>query len=534
MPRQPDPPRRPGLTILDALADGQLFAALFRPAASWAVWRVSLAALFGLAMSEDELALYQRHTGRQRPPDGPAREAWVIAGRRGGKSRIAATVAIYLAAFRDYRSILAAGEKGTVMLLAADRRQARTLMRYVVGMLDAVPMLGAMVMNRTAESVELSNRVVIEVHTASFRAVRGYTVVAAICDEIAFWRSEDSANPDVEIINAIRPAMATVPGALLLCISSPYARRGALWDAYREHFGQDGDPVLVWQAATQVMNHAIPDQVVAEAYEKDAVAAAAEYGAEFRRDIESYIDPETLTRLVPSGLRERGPLLAYRYAAFCDPAGGSGGDSMTLAIAHFDPDRDTAVLDLVAERRPPFSPETVAEDFAAIIKRYNLRTVTGDRYAGDWPRAAFRQHGISYVTDWRDPKSPDKLVSLTKVDIYRELLPRLNAERVALLDHDRLLRQLVSLERRTGSTGRDVIDHGPNQHDDLANAAAGALLLTARHRAAPMARAVLDGRVTLVGEPSGIGFVGAVRGSQVPRPGSVGGQARWIQRQRWF
>jgi hypothetical protein len=161
-----------GLSILDAMDDGQLFAPLFRPVASWSAWRVAEAALFGLPMSEAELALYRRHTGRQQPPDRQAREGWWIIGRRGGKSRIAAAVAIYLAAFRDYRSILAAGEKGTVMLLAADRRQARTLMRYVVGMLDAVPMLHAMVVNRTAESVELSNRVVIEVHTASSRRAR--------------------------------------------------------------------------------------------------------------------------------------------------------------------------------------------------------------------------------------------------------------------------------------------------------------------------------------------------------------------------
>jgi hypothetical protein len=205
---------------------------------------------------------------------------------------------------------------------------------------------------------------------------------------------------------------------------------------------------------------------------------------------------------------------------------------MTLAIAHFDHDRDTAVLDLVAERRPPFSPETVAEDFAAIIKRYNLRTVTGDRYAGDWPRAAFRQHGIQYVTDWRDPTSPDKLVSLAKSDIYRELLPRLNASRVELLDHDCLIRQLVSLERRTGSTGRDIIDHGPGQHDDLANAACGALLLTSRHRAAPMARAITDSPVTSIGEPASLAHLGAVKGQvgQGAHLGRVAGQVALISR----
>ncbi|HSD33231.1 MAG TPA: hypothetical protein VLB49_15025, partial [Gemmatimonadales bacterium] len=140
-------------------------------------------------------------------------------GRRGGKSRIAALVAVYLACFKDYRNILAPGERGTLPVIAADRRQARTVMRYIVALLDGCPMLARMVINRTAEAVELTNGVVIEVHTASFRAVRGYTVVAAVLDEIAFWRSEDSANPDREIVNAIRPAMATVPDALLLAIS---------------------------------------------------------------------------------------------------------------------------------------------------------------------------------------------------------------------------------------------------------------------------------------------------------------------------
>jgi hypothetical protein len=45
-----------------------------------------------------------------------------------------------------------------------------------------------------------------------------------------------------------------------------------------------------------------------------------------------------------------------------------------------------------------------------------------------------------------------------------------------LLDNSKLVAQLVGLERRTVRSGRDSIDHGPGGHDDLANAAAGALL----------------------------------------------------------
>jgi hypothetical protein len=107
---------------------------------------------------------------------------------------------------------------------------------YVVGLLDAVPMLRKLITRRTAEAIELSNHITIEVHTASFRTVRGFTVVAAICDEIAFWRSEDSANPDYDIVNALKPAMLTVPEPLLLGLSSPYARKGVLWDAHHRHF----------------------------------------------------------------------------------------------------------------------------------------------------------------------------------------------------------------------------------------------------------------------------------------------------------
>jgi hypothetical protein len=144
------------------------------------------------------------------------------------------------------------------MILAADRRQARTIMRYCLGLLKAVPMLRQIVVGETRETISLRNNLIIEVHTASFKTVRGYSVVAALCDEIAFWETaEDAADPDTEILNALRPSMATVPGSILLAASSPHARRGALWENYRKHFGKDGDPVLVWQAATREMNSSV-------------------------------------------------------------------------------------------------------------------------------------------------------------------------------------------------------------------------------------------------------------------------------------
>ncbi len=455
------------MTILDAMRDPALFGPWFADRASWRAWEAFLAALFGLPMDAAAAALYRRHTGRAALPSAAAREAWLVVGRRGGKSRIAALIAVYLACFRDYGRVLAPGEVGTLPVIAADRRQARVVFKYICGFLDGVPMLRELVANRTKESVELANRVTIEVHTASFRAVRGYSLIGVICDEIAFWSTDDgAANPDAEIVNGLRPGMATIPGAVLVAISSPYARRGALWEAYRRHYGQDGDSVLVWKADTRAMNPRVDLKVIDAAYEQDEVAAAAEYGAEFRRDIESFVGREAVDACVVPGRRELPPLERVRYAAFVDPSGGSQ-DAMTVAIAHNGNGR--AVLDLVRERKPPFDPSEVVAEFAAALKMYKVGSVTGDRYGGMWVAEEFLKQGIAYVP-----------AEKAKSEIYGELLPLVNSGRAELLDAPRLVSQLCGLERRTARGGRDSVDHAPGAHDDVVNAAAGALVAAAR------------------------------------------------------
>ena len=459
---------RRSATPLDAIADDNLFGPWFRNRNTWAAWFAFLAALFALPMTAAQLAIYSRCTGRKALPSSPAVEGWLICGRRAGKSFILALCAVFLACFRDYRMHLAPGERATVLIIATDRRQARVIFRYIRALLTDVPMLARMIKREASESFDLSNGVSIEVATASYRSIRGYTIVAALCDEIAFWPTDDSAQPDYEILDAIRPGMATIPGALLLCASSPYARRGALWTAHRQHFGRDGSPILVWQADTRTMNPTVPNDVIAAAEERDPASAAAEYGAQFRSDVESFVSREAVESCVSLGVRERAPISKLRYIAFVDPSGG-GADPMTLAIGH---KQDGAlILDAVRERRPPFRPDEVVAEFAALLKSYRVTKVTGDRYAGDWPRESFRPHNITFDTS-----------NKTKSELYQDLLPAINSGRVDLLDHPQLVAQLVGLERRTARGGRDSIDHAPGAHDDLANAVAGvvAMLTTAK------------------------------------------------------
>ena len=183
----------------------------------------------------------------------------------------------------------------------------------------------------------------------------------------------------------------------------------------------------------------------------------------FRTDVEGFITREAVEACISLGIRERPPQRSLSYVAFVDPSGGSS-DAMTLAIAHTE--GTTQILDAIRERKPPFSPEAVTEEYSKLIREYRCTTVYGDRYGGEWPREQFRKPGVNYEPAEK-PKS----------ELYRDLLPLLNSTAADLLEHDKMVTQLISLERRTSRGGKDSIDHPPGGHDDIANAVAGALVL---------------------------------------------------------
>ena len=454
--------RPPLMDILRACVDPNLFGPFLR-SHSWDTWFVFLAVLFGLPLTPQQVAIYTKHTGRSTPPNRAFTEAWLCIGRRGGKSFALAIIAVFLSAFRDWRPYLGPGEVATIMIIAADRKQARVCLRYCLGLFKAVPMLKQLIVAETKESISLRNRVTIEVHTASFRTTRGYTIAAALLDEIAYWPTDlEASTPDIEIINAIRPAMATVPEAMLLCASSPHSRKGALWEAYRRHYAKDGDPILVWQADTRSMNPGVPQSYIDAHLADDLARASAEYLAQFRTDIESFVNIEAVKACVQANVFERSPIPGISYHAFVDPAGGSGQDSMTLCIGHVDHTKQTVVIDCIRERRPPFSPEQVTGEFGELLRSYNVVKVLGDKYAGGYPPEQFGKFNILFEQAAK-PKS----------ELYGDLLPMINSQRIQLLDHPRLIAQLCALERRSVRNGRDSIDHPPGAHDDVANSVAG-------------------------------------------------------------
>jgi hypothetical protein len=459
------------IDIVKCLHDPMLLGrSLIGGADTWQAWLSFLRAFFGLSLSDTDAALYRECTARAALPDGPFRKGYLICGRGGGKTYMLSVMCVFLACFKDWSKGLALGGRPVVLLVAPTREQGKIALDYITGILEQSPILRQQIWNVTANSVELTTRVTIEIVSANYRSIRGRAICVCLVDECAFLRQEESTSPDVEILNAITPALGRFgKEGILLIGSTPYAKKGVLFDGWRRFFGKESAEAICWVSPTLVMNPSFDAEIIAAEIEADPARARAEYYAEFRDDISAFIDRDIVESCVDSGVHERLRRAGQQYVCFIDSAGGSGQDSFAAAIAHQED--DVVILDAVREYRPPFSPKNVVGEIAQWAKTYGVAAAQSDKWGGEFPIEEFAVHKIA-VRASANPKS----------DIYRDMLPLLNSGKCRLLDNPRLVSQLCGLERRTARGGRDSIDHSPGAHDDLANSASGALVLASHHK----------------------------------------------------
>lgn len=447
-------------SLVEAMDDPDLFGPYF-VGPSWDAWKAVLKGADAMPLSPEEFETFCRLTGRDAPPENPVREFWPLSGRRSGKTRVAATSGAHAATFGEYGQYMAPGERCYVMLIGVDKAQASVALNYIRAYFDEIPMLRALVERETANGLDLTNGVTIEVRANSYRSVRGRTIAFCVFDEVAHWMDDRSTNPDVEVLNAVLPSMATIPTARLFAITTPYARKGLAWQRYRDCWGHDGD-VLVVKAASRDLNPSLPQRIVDDALAADPQAAACEWLGEFRSDIQSFLDAE----LVESAARSEPLEIPYRpgtrYAAFVDHSGGRQ-DAAALGIAHREGER--VVVDLCRHVPAPFDPEHVTGIFCEVLKAYGLRQASGDRYGAGWVEQSFTSRGIDY-----------RAADMTRSEIYVEATPLFSTGRIELPPDRKLLVEISQLERRTGR-GKDIVDHPARGHDDLANAALGAAVM---------------------------------------------------------
>ena len=454
------------LNIIEALQHPQLFGGMpcFQKPESWTAWLAFLKCVYGLPLNVEELALFTRCTGRTTysPPAGGFQEVVCITGRQSGKTRIAATIA-------SFEAISAKAEADKTetyaLMLAQDHRGAvRALLSYAKSPFEIVPSLQGEVLTSTADTIKLANGVNICAYPCRPAAIRGLRARVVVVDELAFFRSTENLPTDVEMLRAVRPALATTNGKLVI-LSSPYGQSGALWDLHRKHYGNDASSTLVWQASAPEMNPTLSADYLQRMEQDDPEAYKSEVLGEFRSGLSTFLDSESIQACVATGVRERPPTDGISYNAGGDTSGGRS-DAFVISVAHTD-EAGRAILDAVRTWKAPFNPSDVIAEACAFLKTYRVYSIVADNYAAEFPAEQFRKHGVQYQASTRN-----------RSEIYLELLPLINSERVVLLDHAELLRELRGLERKRGNGGRDKVDHSSRagSHDDVANSCAIALV----------------------------------------------------------
>jgi hypothetical protein len=450
---------RPGVAIDGALCDRNLLGAALGDPKTWSNWLTVLRAAFGLPLDAAQREVFTQIAGPRDLPTRRLRELWCVVGRRGGKSRAAAAIAVYLALF--CRHPLSRGETGMVLVLAASTAQARIVFDYCLGFIEASPVLRHEIKDATRTEIRLRNGIVIATHSNSYRNVRGRTLLGVIFDEVSFWPDEGGALSDIEAYRAVLPSLLTTNG-MLVAISTPYRKLGLLYQKHRDHYGVPSDDVLCVQGSSQTFNSTLTDDAIDAQREADPVAAGAEWDALFRTDIGQFLDEELIERAIDYGRPlELPPHERHRCRAFVDASGGRH-DHYTIAVGYKEVER--YVVAVCRGARPPFDPSVVTQEFAALAREYGVGSVIGDSYGAEWVQSAWRAAGIGYQPS-----------DIPKGAIYLETLPLWTRGLISLPGHKALIRELRLLERHTHRSGKDTVDHGRNGSDDHANAVCGLL-----------------------------------------------------------
>ena len=348
-------------------------------------------------------------------------------------------------------------------MIAPRTHQAQIAFRFIRANLESSPLLSRWIRKVRRNEIDLANNITIGCYPCSYVAVRGISIVAAVCDELGFWwHEETAANPDEEVLAALRPAMSTFPAAKLIKISTPYRKDGVLW---RELQQRAELSFPVWQLSTFEMNPQVqPDKLIAER-QRSEEQYRREYLAEFTDEITGWIVPEALEGCVVRGRTELPRVENVTYRAAVDPA--FVRNDFALAILHRTAN-GSIVVDRVARwagtKKAPLGYEWVCEEIVRILKQYGMNSVLGDQYCAPVIQQYLRKLGICY--------KDFTFGARTRADLFGNLKHLLVQRKIELLDDPVLLRQLRGLEEHSTPSGNVDIRPAYGQKDDLAVAVA--------------------------------------------------------------
>jgi len=405
-------------------------------------------------------------------------ETWATIGRRGSKSdAFAATAVVYEAALGGHEQYVRKGQPAVCFQIAQDLRMARYSLHFITACLASSPILRKMVVNTTADRVDLSNGVTIACVPPTTKSVRGYACPVAVLDEVGVWYQEsDAANPDYEIYRALSPGQMQFPFRKIMGISTPWNKAGLLYKFYSAGTRgrklptgaarDDYQDVLVLHGPTGLMqNPVVTRQYLQRERNRDPKAFERECLAIFQDSISGFLPSELIEAAVVPGLLELPPRPRPTYVAAIDPA--FRRDAFGFLLLHAEAGTGQAANILVDVVRrwqgttsAPLQPLAVLLEIAGILKGYGVTTVYTDQYHLESLAQIARELGIELLGT--------PFTAQRKAALYGNLQQLFYQKRIQLVDHAELRKELRMLERTVTEGGVVQISAPRGMHDDLA------------------------------------------------------------------
>lgn len=437
-------------------------------------WMATLAVFYGLPLTEANVAALVASTKRSeanvRALGGtgrPMRELWCRVGRRGLKSTSAALIAIHEAAFGGHEEFLLPGERGLIAVISKDTAGSEVVARFADLHAQALGLATRWTSQGAIRILEIDGlHFGIACFACNVTAPRGFAMPVVIADEIALWSSDRlGANPDAEVLAAVKPAMAQFAAPKLVAISSPFGVTGAHYENVEQNLGDSAAPdVLAVHGPTWIWNPAITEAQTHK-LERDPSRHAREYGAvpaETESSAFDLSDIEAAFALAPTAPERQGRAFVLTDASSLRGDGFAYAFGVELAdgsvqLKHIDAFEGAALHDL--------DMSDVVQSIARQAKPFKARRVFGDQRESASLKVLFGQQGCQFK---------DFAWSARSKDLAVQLLRRMLRERKLILPpHDELRREMVELQARLQPSG--VIQYETNGRDYVA------LLLTLAH-----------------------------------------------------
>ncbi len=432
-----------------------------------------------------EAELYKLMTGFDYDSDGATKAANrinLIVGRRGGKTTLAAIVAIYSTIKVNWRPYLTKTPVATVLVLS----HSVDLSEEILDMLKQL-VEGSEILNRLRnfrkknttkifhlrvpflkdnDEIEYSN-VRIKVGAASKKTTRGSAVCTLLCDEIAYWNlSEESAEPDSEILRAARMSLLQFKEhGTIIKMSSPGIKQGVLYDEWmkREDLRQD---YIQFKAPSWVWNTILGVNEFKAEHRLDPDGFDTELRANFVDSISNFILPEFVDMCVTKGVKFNLPADDRHtiYSAAIDAA--FKGDRFAFAVVGYNEKRVTmyALKYWEGTKKKPVQIHEVATYIRTVCKQYGLNEIAGDQYSFQPLRELFLQYGINLVEN--------TFTLPYKRKIYFGMKRLIHNQQFDLLDEPLLHKEIKELVVEQTSSGQIRIGHPQGGSDDLSDATA--------------------------------------------------------------